>query len=123
MAFSTEFKDFIVEQLEPLGSALVKRMFGGAGLYLDGTIFALLADDVLYLKVDEQNRADFEAEDMEPLSPFEDGKLVLKSYYECPPQLLEDSGELCDWARKSWQAGRRADAAKALKKKKRPTKP
>ena len=115
MAFSTEFCDFIVEQLEPLGDALVKRMFGGAGLYLDGTIFALLAGDVLYLKVDDLNRADFEAEEMEPFSPFEDGKMVLKSYYECPPRLLEDADKLCDWARKSWEAGRRADAAKKKK--------
>ena len=117
MAFSEEFRDFIVEQLEPLGTPQVKRMFGGAGLYLDGTIFALLADDVLYLKVDEQNRADFEAEDMEPFKPFEDGRMVLKSYYECPPYLLEDPEALCDWARNSWAAGRRADAAKATKKK------
>lgn len=116
MAFSEEFRDFVVEQLEPLGPAKVKRMFGGAGLYLDGTIFALLADDVLFLKVDDQNRADFEAEDMAPFSPFEDGRMVLKSYYECPPRLLEDADELCDWARKSWAAGRRAGAAKMNKK-------
>jgi len=55
---------------------------------------------------------------MEPFKPFEDGKMVLKSYYECPPRLLEDADELCDWARKSWQAGRRAVAVKALVKKK-----
>ena len=117
MAFSEEFRDFIVEQLEPLGTPQVKRMFGGAGLYLDGTIFALLANDVLYLKVDAQNRADFEAEDMEPFTPFEDGRVVLKSYFECPPHVLEEPEALCDWARKSWGAGRRADAAKAAKKK------
>ena len=117
MVFSNEFSTFIVEQLESVGPVQVKRMFGGAGLYLDGTIFALLADDVLYLKADDHNRADFEAEDMGPFVPFEDGKMVLKSYHECPPRLLEDADQLCEWARRSWEAGRRADAIKANKKK------
>jgi len=117
MALNPEFRDYVLELLEPLGTVQAKRMFGGAGLYLDGTIFAILAFDTVFLKVDDQNRADFEAEEMQPFDPFEDGKRVIKSYYECPARLLENSDELCDWARISWQAGRRADAAKAVRKK------
>jgi len=115
MAMSAEFRDYVLELLEPFGHVQVKRMFGGAGLYLDGTIFAFLAADRLFLKVDDQNRSDYEAENMGPFDPFEDGKRFIRSYYECPPRLLEDEIELCDWARLSWDAGRRADAKKKPK--------
>ncbi|MBL4693369.1 MAG: TfoX/Sxy family protein, partial [Magnetovibrio sp.] len=38
MAVSAEFQGYVVELLEPIGPVQAKRMFGGAGLYLDGTI-------------------------------------------------------------------------------------
>lgn len=116
MAFSTEFCDFIVEQLEPIGPVQVRRMFGGAGLYLDDTIFAILADDVLYFKVNEANEADFIAEGMAVFDPFGDPKRQIRSYRECPPRLLENSDELCQWARAAWAAGRHAEAQKSQKK-------
>jgi len=119
MAVRAEFRDYVLELLEPFGQVQAKRMFGGAGLYLDGTIFAILAADTLFFKVDEQNRSGFEDEDMGPFNPFEDGKRFIRSYYECPPRLLEDEIELCDWARLSWDAGRRAEAKKKPKKAKK----
>lgn len=118
MAFSTEFSDFIVEQLEPIGPVRIKRMFGGAGLYLDATIFAILADDVLYFKVDETTDADFVAEGMAVFDPFDDPKRQLRSYRECPPRLLEDTEELCQWARTAWETARRMETAKAPNKRK-----
>lgn len=119
MAVSSEFQDYVLEVLEPFGHVQAKRMFGGAGLYLDGTIFAILSADTLFFKVDDQNRPDFEAEDMPPFNPSKNGKRPIRSYFECPPRLLEDTDDLCDWARKSWDAGRRLDALKPAKKKKK----
>jgi DNA transformation protein len=116
VAFSTEFCDFIVEQLEPIGPVQVRRMFGGAGLYLDDTIFAILANDVLYFKVNEANEADFIAEGMAVFDPFGDPKRQIRSYRECPPRLLEDPDELGQWARVAWAAGRHAEAQKSQKK-------
>ena len=49
------------EIFEPFGSVAVKRMFGGHGVYADGLCFAIETDGEVYLKVDDQNRADFEA--------------------------------------------------------------
>jgi len=123
MAISLEFRDYILELLEPFGTVQAKRMFGGAGLYLDGTIFAILSADTLFLKVDDENRDRFIEEDMEPFNPFEDGKRFIRSYYECPPRLLEDEDELCEWSKLSWEAGRRADALKSSTKKRKKTKP
>ena len=40
----------------------VRRLFGGAGLYVDGVMFAILSKDVIYLKADDGTRAAFERE-------------------------------------------------------------
>ena len=48
MARSSEFVDFVLESLEPLGGVSARRMFGGRGIYKDGVMFALIAYDQLY---------------------------------------------------------------------------
>jgi DNA transformation protein len=84
-------------------------MFGGAGLYLDGLFFALVADDVLYFKVDDSNRKDFEAADMGPFKPFPDKPTVMQ-YYEVPIDVLENRNILREWAQKAVRvAERKAD--------------
>ena len=42
MAVSDEFADYVVEQLSNWGEVSARRMFGGAGLYRDGTMFGLI---------------------------------------------------------------------------------
>ena len=54
---SPEFRDYLLELLAPLEGVTARRMFGGGGLYLEDTMFAIVADDVLFLKVDETNQA------------------------------------------------------------------
>ncbi|MBT3360074.1 MAG: TfoX/Sxy family protein [Rhodospirillales bacterium] len=116
MAFSTEFRDFLIEMLEPLGKVTARSMFGGAGVYLDGTIIGLIAGDVLYFKVDDTNRPDFEAAGTGPFIPFED-KPYPMSYWEVPADVLEDQNELCGWARKAWEASRRSGSKKGRRRK------
>ena len=67
---SDGFRSFVLDQLEPLGSVLPKSMFGGVGLYCDGVFFGLIALDVLYLKVDDTNRPDYEAAGAQPFRPY-----------------------------------------------------
>lgn len=81
-------------------------MFGGAGLYCDGLFFALVADDVLYFKVDDSNRADYEAAGMGPFKPFPDKQGVMQ-YYEVPIDVLENRQTLRDWAEKALDVARR----------------
>jgi DNA transformation protein len=106
MSVSDDYLVFVQDQLGGLGEIRVKRMFGGAGLYLDGMFFAIVADDVLYFKVDDSNRADYEAEDMGPFRPF--GGDTEMSYYEVPADVLEDPDELRAWVGKAVEvAGRK----------------
>jgi hypothetical protein len=61
MAVSSGYQTFVLDQLRPtLPGVRAKRMFGGVGLYADELFFALIDDDVLYLKVDDETRPDFE---------------------------------------------------------------
>ncbi len=106
MAVSPDFRDYVLDLLEPLGRVRARAMFGGAGLYLDDTFFAILANDVLYLKVDERSRGEFEAAGAAPFKPFAD-KPHTMSYYEAPAEVMEESEELCAWARRAWEAARR----------------
>jgi DNA transformation protein and related proteins len=107
MAVSREFRDFIEELLGSLAPVRIRPMFGGAGISADGMNFGLIIDDTLYLKVDDRNRAAFEAEGMSPFAYQAKGKPVTTSYWRVPDRLLEDPDEIADWARQA------LDAAKA----------
>ena len=82
-------------------------MFGGAGIYADGTMFALVADGVIYLKADEQNAPAFEREELEPFTyATKDGKRGVMSYRRMPDRLYDDPDELATWARAALAAAR-----------------
>lgn len=119
MAVSPAFHGYVLEMLEPMGGVMARAMFGGAGLYRDGTIFGLIVDEILYFKVDDANRADYEAAGTGPFVPFADGRMTMP-YWEVPADVMEDSERLCDWARKAWEAGRRTPTVKPKRRRSRP---
>lgn len=84
-------------------------MFGGAGIYADGLMFALVADEVIYLKVDAQNDPDFEREQLPPFTYLaRNNKRAVMSYRRMPDRLYDDPEELVRWARDALSAARRA---------------
>ena len=78
------------------------NLLARAGIYFDGLFFALIADDVLYFKVGDSNRSDYEAAGMEAFRPFADKPNVM-SYYEVPIEVLENKDRLGEWAQKALQ--------------------
>jgi len=116
MAVSAEYKDFVTELMSGFCHVQIRNMFGGAGVYRDGVMFALIAGETLYFKVDDLNRADYEAEDMPPfLYEPPSGKVISMSYYELPERLYDDPEELSEWARKAFDAALKAKAVKEKK--------
>jgi len=100
MAVSPGFADFVAEQLDGCGPIVTKRMFGGVGIYSDDIFFAIIDNDILYLKVDDSNRKDFEAAGSGPFRPNgEAGETMM--YYSVPASVLEDADELVSWGRKA----------------------
>jgi len=108
MSVSPTYRTFVLEQLGRCGLRVRARsMFGGVGLYADELFFALLADDALYFKVDDDNRPDFEARGLEPFRPYgEHGEVM--GYFRVAEDLLEDPEELRAWADKAVAVARRA---------------
>lgn len=82
-------------------------MFGGVGLYRRGLFFAIIASDVLYLKVDETNRPDYERAGMRPFKPYRDRPTTMK-YWAVPVDVLENAPALVAWARKAVVAAERS---------------
>jgi len=101
MSVSADYLVYVVDQLVPFARVRSRRMFGGVGLYADDQFFALIADDVLYFKVDDSNRPDYAARGCQRFRPFEDEPIYSMNYYAVPPEVIEDSEELKLWARKS----------------------
>jgi DNA transformation protein len=100
MAVSRGFVDFVVEQLEGCGVIATRRMFGGVGIYCGDIFFALIDNDVLYLKVDDSNRDDFVKAGCRPFQPYGPGGETM-SYYGVPASVLENADDLAKWGRKA----------------------
>lgn len=119
MAVSSGFKDFIAELFAPFGPVSTRDMFSGAGIYSEGTIFAIVIADTLYLKADADFARDFAAEGKGPFKySRKDRPPVALSYWEAPERLLDDPEELAVWARRSLAIAR--DAKSATKAKAKP---
>ena len=116
MAGGSPLVDYVVDELTQLGHAQGRRMFGGYGLYLDCLIFALVIDETLYLKVDDGNRASFEAAGREPFVYLNRGLRVALPYWEAPAAVVEEPDQLREWAAASLAVARRAETAKSGQK-------
>jgi DNA transformation protein len=104
MAVSPGYTQYVIDQLAGLGQVRSRRMFGGVGLYLGDIFFGLIAEETLYFKVDDVNRADYETRGMQPFRPYAKRPQLSISYFAVPPEALEDDEELVRWARQSVRA-------------------
>ncbi len=100
MPVSEEYVTYVFDQLESSGSITAKKMFGGAGLYLDSVFFAIIDNDTLYFKVDNSNQKDYESAGMEAFMPFGKKSYVMR-YYEVPIDVIDDKDKLKIWADKA----------------------
>ena len=90
---TSQFCDHVVDLLAPLGRVTYRSMFGGWGFYVDGTIFAIADEEVLYLKADDENRPLNEAAGSGPFRPYP-GRDTAMSYYEVPVEVFDDADAL-----------------------------
>jgi DNA transformation protein len=117
MPVSPGFQDFVLEQLESAVAGIrAQRMFGGVGIYAGDWFFALIDDDTLYFKVDDETRPAYEARGMEPFRPYGDGGEVMQ-YYQVPNDVLEDPDTLRGWVLDAVAVARRAKRKPTRRKK------
>ncbi len=119
MAVSPEYRAFVEELFESVFPVHIRAMFGGAGIYSGDLMFGLIADERVYLKTDELNRPDFDAEGSPPFSYVtREGEHLSMSYYALPERLYDDPEELRVWAMKALDAALRGKSGKTKKPKK-----
>jgi DNA transformation protein len=100
MALHEEFKNFVLDQLQGIGEFETKRMFGGLALLHQGSAFAKIKHDKVWLKVDESNLEDFKEQGMKQYTYGKDNSRKL-NFYETPIEIIEDRDKLKDWVKKS----------------------
>lgn len=106
------FADYLPELFEEFGAITLRRMFGGHGVYHQGLMFGLVADDTLYLKADAQSTPAFEREGLEPFTYTDrNGRSATLSYRRAPDGIYDDRELAAAWARRAWEAALRAQAA------------
>src|SRR5215467_14117897 len=110
MPNNSAYLDFVTDLLSPLGSIAARSMMGGHVLYCDCIVFALIANNTLYLKADADTRPHFEELGLKAFYPFE-GQASM-SYYQPPPEFFEDEEVLMEWGRMAVGAGRRSKTKK-----------
>jgi DNA transformation protein len=111
MVASHSFAEFLLEQLAPLGRVSLRRMFGKTGVFSDGVMLGMVTDNMLYLRVDDDNRAAFdEARAFPPLNYEKKGNAIDLSFWRAPERLFDEPDELVAWARLALAAARRVAA-------------
>jgi DNA transformation protein and related proteins len=106
------------EALEPLGRLTMRKMMGGATLYLDGIVFAILIDDEIWFKADAESDAVWDGEGCERFSyTFSDGRTGTMNYRRGPTDVYDDPDAMQRWARLGLEAGLRGAAKKKPRKK------
>lgn len=90
-----------------VGPVASRKMFGGAGLYSEGKIFAvLMSDGQLRLKGTGEVAKAFDAEGWERWTYQRDGsdKPTAMPYWSVPDDLMDDPEAASDWARRALDA-------------------
>jgi len=116
MPLDARIAQFVEELFAPLGIISVRGMFSGGGIYCDGLMFGLIADNMIYLKADARTRGAFEAEGMGPFVYQGRKKPIAMSYWRLPDRLLDDPEEALAWGRRAIEVAHAALIRRRAKK-------
>jgi DNA transformation protein len=113
--------DYIQELFAAFGPVSVRRMFGGAGVWADGLMIAIVNDGAIFLKTDAESSAAFAREGCKPFAyTKKDGEHRLTSYWRVTDRLYDDPEELAVWARAALRVAQTKHASKSAPARRRP---
>ena len=109
MASDNSFVDEVIDRLSLLGKFTARKMFGGHGVFHNGIMIALIADNELYLKADQHSNHWFDEADL-PAFTYQkaDGKVFKMSYYLASESFFEDDEDTRLWTQRAIDAALRA---------------
>ncbi|MGJ4894037.1 MULTISPECIES: TfoX/Sxy family protein [unclassified Bradyrhizobium] len=111
-------REFLIDLFAGFGPVTIRRMFSGFGISADGINFALALRSGLYLRADETSFARFEEAGSKPFSYETRARtMTVRSYWQVPAHLFDDTDEFAVWARDAFAAAQRAALSKRTSKK------
>lgn len=113
MANENQFVDDVLQRFHTVISATPRKMFGGYGFFHEGIMFALIADNELYLKADKNSVCYFDDLSLPPFTYKKaNGRAIHMSYHLAPETFFEQPEETSLWTLRALEASRRAASAK-----------
>ncbi|RZI85518.1 MAG: TfoX family protein [Rubrivivax sp.] len=118
MSKKQELVNHVVELMsDGFAPVTAKAMFGGHGIYWHELMFALIANEQLYIKADEQSVEAFTARGLKPFTyASKGGKSTSLRYFEAPPEVMDDPAQMGEWARLGHDCALRQQKGKKPKK-------
>ncbi|MGJ4931460.1 TfoX/Sxy family protein [Bradyrhizobium sp. HKCCYLS2038] len=114
MVATPDYVEYLRDQFIPLGAIATRRMFGKTGVFIDGAMLGVVADNTLYFRVDDDNRSMFaEAQQHPPLSYIKNGIKIDLAFWRAPDRLFDDPEEFIRWARAALAAALRVAARRS----------
>ena len=86
----SDFALFCLEMMALLAPVSAKPMFGGYGIFKNDVMFALIANNMLYLKTNQHTKSQFVEKQLVPFSYQKQGKSYVMAYYQCPEEAFDD---------------------------------
>ena len=117
MALSPEFREFLLDHFAGIGPIEVKRMFGGAGIYLEDACFAIVLDEQIMMRSDAELDQEYSDAGSEQWRYTHKSRgEVIMPYWSLPDSALDDPDEAVAWASKSLRPARDSAQKKRLAK-------
>jgi DNA transformation protein and related proteins len=107
---TSDFASHCADLLGAVGTVQTKRMFGVYGVYVDGVFVAIVADDNLYLKSDDQTLQRFTAAGRTRFCFTARGKLQATHFWSAPADAMDSPALMRPWAQLAFEAALRARA-------------
>ncbi len=116
------FNEFAVELFEGMGAVKVRKMFGGAGLYLNDVMFGLIDEETIYLKTDKALAAALMAEGSAPWI-YAKNPSAKHTYYRLPLDAMDNPDEAATWGKRAYLVAAALKKPRVLRKPRAKAKP
>jgi DNA transformation protein and related proteins len=101
-----EYGARIADRLVAMGPVRARRMFGGTGLFLDGTMFGLVWRGAVYFKIGPDNRETYDRAGSQPFAYMRGERRIEMSYATVPDAVLGDGAMLAEWGERALAVAR-----------------
>jgi len=102
----------VEEMFAAIDGTTIRKMFGGLGVFRRGIMYALVADDILYMKADEATSPGYEAEGCQQWVYDGRDRAVPMPYWRLPDRLFDEPDEFREWALAAFAVGERTTKPK-----------